>query len=94
MFGLFLSSAASSLPFLYVSFSVTVGLGLGVANMPAVDIVKQYFVQKPTLPLGLAVSGVGFGMLICPALNEYTHYVKQRLHSYNIEEQLGLSLFL
>lgn len=68
--GLYTSSYAQSLHFLYLSFSATVGLGLGLTFMPAIEIVSQYYREKPTVPLGLAVSGNGVGMLMFPGLNE------------------------
>ena len=42
------------------------GVGLGLAYIPSVVIVSEYFEQRRTIALGLAVSGVGLGGFVFP----------------------------
>ena len=48
---------------------LAVGIGTGISFIPAVTIVEEYFPEKPTLPLGFAVSGLGMGTLLFPVIN-------------------------
>lgn len=66
--GLALTALAQHLYVVYLTFSALTGVGLGLAYIPSVVIVSQYFVWKRTIALGLAVSGVGLGGFIYPAL--------------------------
>ncbi|XP_037090533.1 monocarboxylate transporter 14-like [Pollicipes pollicipes] len=51
---------------LYLTFSLLGGIGLGLAYIPTVVIVSEYFEQRRTIALGLAVSGVGLGGFVFP----------------------------
>ncbi len=68
--GLLASSAAMNVEFLFFSFSLLVGAGLGVTFIPSVVAVSDYFNLRLPLAMGLAVAGVGFGMLIYPPINK------------------------
>ncbi|XP_037089822.1 LOW QUALITY PROTEIN: monocarboxylate transporter 14-like [Pollicipes pollicipes] len=65
--GIALSVAGSQqLYVLYLTFSLLGGIGLGLAYIPTVVIVSEYFEQRRTIALGLAVSGVGLGGFVFP----------------------------
>ncbi|XP_043229784.1 monocarboxylate transporter 13-like [Amphibalanus amphitrite] len=64
--GIALSALAHRLFVLYFTFSLLGGVGLGLAYIPAVVIVSEYFEQRRTIALGLAVSGVGLGGFVFP----------------------------
>ncbi|VDD75553.1 unnamed protein product [Mesocestoides corti] len=51
----------SSLPFLVTMASVCCGHGCGLAYLPAICIVSEYFTGKRALAVGLAVCGSGIG---------------------------------
>jgi MFS family permease len=64
--GLALTSLAPSLGALYVSYSLAVGIGIGLSYVPAVAAVQQWFVQNRALASGIAVAGIGAGNLVMP----------------------------
>ena len=47
------------------------GVGLGLAYVPAIVSVSEYFERRRTIALGLAVSGVGFGCFVFPPIIRY-----------------------
>ena len=68
--GFGLSSLATCLELLFVTFSLMVGLGLGISFIPAVEAVNEYFDKKKSIAFGLSLSGVGLGMLLYPIVNK------------------------
>jgi MFS family permease len=50
----------------YITYSLGVGLGVGVAYVPAVGTVQRWFIRQRGLASGLAVSGIGLGTLVMP----------------------------
>ena len=68
--GFCLSSLATNMALLFLTFSLMIGSGLGITFIPAVDIVNEYFDIKKTIAFGLSLSGVGCGMLVYPSINK------------------------
>jgi MFS family permease len=66
--GLFLASAAQHLWQVYLTYSLGVGVGVGLAYVPAVGAVQRWFSRNRGLASGLAVSGIGAGTLALPLL--------------------------
>lgn len=64
--GLALAANAPSVELLYLTYSIGVGLGIGLSYVPAVAAVQQAFVQHRALASGIAVSGIGAGNLVVP----------------------------
>lgn len=65
---LFLTSAASSVEALYITYSVGIGIGVGLVYVPSVGAVQRWFVAHRTLASGLAVAGIGAGNIAGPLL--------------------------
>jgi OFA family oxalate/formate antiporter-like MFS transporter len=59
--GFVLSSYTSSLPFLYTTFGVLVGLGNGFGYAPPIPVASKWFPDKRGLVVGLMVGGYGAG---------------------------------
>lgn len=66
--GLVAASLARSLTEVYLAYGLGVGLGVGCAYVPAVGAVQRWFSRRRGLASGLAVSGIGVGTLVMPAL--------------------------
>ncbi|MSQ71552.1 MAG: MFS transporter [Betaproteobacteria bacterium] len=66
--GLLGASRAASLPELYATYSIGVGLGIGCVYVPAVSAVQPWFIRRRGLASGLASSGIGVGTLLVPLL--------------------------
>jgi MFS family permease len=66
--GLAAAAHAPSLEILYVTYSVGIGVGIGLAYVPSVAAVQHWFVQNRVLAGGIAVSGIGAGNLVMPPL--------------------------
>src|SRR6266478_3107024 len=80
--GLAAASAARSLPEVYAAYGLGVGLGVGLAYVPAVGAVQRWFVRRRGLASGLAVSGIGVGTLVMPPLASlFIEYLGWR-HAY------------
>ncbi|CAB4060404.1 SLC16A5 [Lepeophtheirus salmonis] len=69
-FGLSMSSLVPCIEFLYLTFSIITGLGLGFAFTPSVVIICDYFEEKRSIALGIASSGAGFGSFIFSYINK------------------------
>ncbi|XP_071086236.1 monocarboxylate transporter 14-like [Haliotis cracherodii] len=69
--GLVASSFATSLSYLFVSFGLTAGLGLGLSYTPSVVIVSYYFDKKRTIVTSVALSASGIGFLLAPIVFRY-----------------------
>jgi len=66
--GLAAAAHAPSLEILYVTYSVGIGVGIGLIYVPSVAAVQHWFVQNRVLAGGIAVSGIGAGNLLVPPL--------------------------
>ena len=66
--GLAAAAHAPSLEILYVTYSVGIGVGIGLCYVPSVAAVQHWFVQNRVLAGGIAVSGIGAGNLLVPPL--------------------------
>ncbi len=66
--GLALASAAQAVWQVYLTYSLGVGIGLGMAYVPAVGAVQRWFVRRRGFASGLAVSGIGAGTLVVPLI--------------------------
>jgi MFS transporter, OFA family, oxalate/formate antiporter len=65
---LFLASSARSVEALYITYSVGIGIGVGLVYVPSVGAVQRWFVAHRTLASGLAVAGIGAGNIAGPLL--------------------------
>ncbi|CAH1785202.1 unnamed protein product, partial [Owenia fusiformis] len=66
--GLGTSAFANNIYHLYTTFGIVTGVGFGIAYLPGIVIVSQYFEKKRTLAIGVAASGIGFGSFIYPPM--------------------------
>lgn len=66
--GLVLASAAQELWQIYLTYSLCVGVGVGLAYVPAVGAVQRWFIKQRGKASGLAVAGIGAGTLCVPLL--------------------------
>jgi MFS family permease len=66
--GLTLASFAHSLIQVYAAYGLGVGVGVGLAYVPAIGAVQRWFLRRRGFASGLAVSGIGVGTLVMPAL--------------------------
>ncbi|KAK7090083.1 hypothetical protein V1264_009930 [Littorina saxatilis] len=69
--GLAASSFATSLPFLFVTFGLISGTGLGLMYTPSIVIVNYFFERRRTVMNGLALSASGIGIIGSPILSRY-----------------------
>ncbi len=64
--GLLLAAVTRSLWQVYLTYSLGVGLGIGLAYVPAVGAVQRWFIRRRGMASGLAVTGIGLGNLALP----------------------------
>ena len=62
--GLFLSSYAPSLVFLYISYGVLLGIGTSLCGTMALIVTADYFDKHLSLATGIVASGSSFGTLV------------------------------
>jgi MFS transporter, OFA family, oxalate/formate antiporter len=65
---LWLASRASSLGMLYATYSIGVGLGVGLTYVPSIGAVQPWFAANRAFASGLAVAGIGAGNIAGPLL--------------------------
>jgi MFS family permease len=63
-----LAAQASSVEILYLTYSLGVGVGIGLSYVPSVGAVQRWFTTNRALATGIAVSGIGAGNLAFPPL--------------------------
>lgn len=66
--GLLAASRARQLWQVYLTYSLGVGVGVGLVYVPAVGAVQRWFVRRRGLASGIAVAGIGVGTLVLPPL--------------------------
>ncbi|XP_065568498.1 monocarboxylate transporter 5-like isoform X2 [Artemia franciscana] len=69
--GFVLSSFATSVEFLFITYGVIGGSGFGLVYVPAVVAVGFYFEKKRALATGIAVCGSGIGTFLMAPLTTY-----------------------
>ena len=62
--GVFLASFTQSLPWLYISYGVIGGIGLGFGYIVPISVLVKWFPDKRGLMTGIAVGGFGAGALV------------------------------
>jgi MFS transporter, OFA family, oxalate/formate antiporter len=65
---LWLSSLAPSVTFLYLTYSLGIGLGVGLVYVPSVGAVQPWFEANRAFASGLAIAGIGAGNIAGPLL--------------------------
>ncbi|HUR41460.1 MAG TPA: MFS transporter, partial [Verrucomicrobiae bacterium] len=65
---LWLASRAPSLGVLYATYSIGLGLGVGLVYVPSVGAVQPWFTRNRALASGLAIAGIGAGNIAGPLL--------------------------
>jgi len=65
---LVLASFARSVEMLYLTYSIGVGLGIGLTYVPSVGAVQPWFTKNRAFASGLAVAGIGAGNFVVPLL--------------------------
>ncbi|XP_054840170.1 monocarboxylate transporter 14 isoform X2 [Eublepharis macularius] len=69
--GWILSSYASNVHYLFITFGVTAGIGSGMVYLPAVVMVGEYFQKRRALAQGLSTTGTGFGAFLMTVFLKY-----------------------
>jgi MFS family permease len=65
---LWLASLAGSVRALYITYSLGLGIGVGLVYVPAVGAVQPWFTANRALASGLTVAGIGAGNFAVPLL--------------------------
>ncbi len=65
---LWLASRAESVGMLYVTYSIGIGVGVGLVYVPSVGAVQPWFGANRAFASGLAVAGIGAGNIAGPLL--------------------------
>lgn len=63
-----LASAAQSIEMLYLTYSIGIGVGVGLTYVPSVGAVQPWFVQNRAFASGIAIAGIGAGNFLVPLL--------------------------
>ena len=66
--GLVAAGLAPSLTLLYVTFSIGLGVGIGLTYVPSVGAVQPWFTHNRAFASGVAVAGIGAGNFLVPPL--------------------------
>lgn len=69
--GMFLSSFATNIYILFVTYGILAGFGGGIANLAAVVRITDYFKKQRAFAMGVGSSGVGLGAFIFTILQQY-----------------------
>jgi MFS family permease len=65
---LWLASRASSVYMLYATYSIGIGVGVGLVYVPSVGAVQPWFERNRALASGIAIAGIGAGNFVVPLL--------------------------
>jgi MFS family permease len=82
--GYFLMSQISAVWQLYLVYGVIIGIGTGAVYTPLLSTLSRWFVKRRGLMTGIAVSGIGFGILFLSPL------VTLLIHSYGWRDSYRL----
>jgi len=69
--GLAAASQAQSVELLYATYSIGLGVGIGLTYVPSIGAVQPWFEKRRVLASGIAVSGIGAGNLLAPPLTAW-----------------------
>ncbi len=62
------ASFATSMTMIYLSYGVSVGVGIALVYIPAIACVQPWFSQRRGLAAGIASAGIGAGTVVVPLL--------------------------
>jgi MFS family permease len=65
---LWLASRAGSVEMLYITYSIGVGVGVGLVYVPSVGAVQPWFSANRAAASGIAIAGIGAGNFFVPLL--------------------------
>ena len=68
--GLALAALAQNISTLFLGYGLLLGIGFGLANVPAIAAVQRWFLVKRGLAAGLAAAGMGVGTVLVPILKD------------------------
>ena len=68
---LWVAASARSLGMLYATYSIGIGVGVGLTYVPSIGAVQPWFVANRAFASGLAVAGIGAGNIAGPLLAEW-----------------------
>jgi OFA family oxalate/formate antiporter-like MFS transporter len=66
-----LAAVSESVTALYVTYSIGVGIGVGLVYVPSVGAVQPWFTSNRALASGIAVAGIGAGNVAGPLLAQW-----------------------
>ena len=66
--GLIIASFAQALWQVQAAFTVCIGIGVGMAYVPAAGAVQKWFDRRRGLASGIAIAGIGVGTLVVPPI--------------------------
>ncbi|WBL34864.1 MFS transporter [Tepidiforma flava] len=66
--GMAAASLAQAVWQVYLTYSLGVGVGVGLVYVPAVGVVQRWFIRRRGMASGFAVAGIGAGTLVMPLL--------------------------
>ena len=61
-----LASGAQSIEMLYLTYSIGIGIGVGLTYVPSVGAVQPWFVHNRAFASGIAIAGIGAGNFLVP----------------------------
>jgi MFS family permease len=85
---LWVASVAQSLTVLYATYSIGIGVGIGLTYVPSIGAVQPWFTANRAFASGLAVAGIGAGNIAGPLLAAWWIELFDWRGAY-----LGLALF-
>src|SRR4051812_41841607 len=65
---LWLASRADSVGMLYATYSIGIGVGVGLVYVPSVGAVQPWFERNRAAASGIAIAGIGAGNFVVPLL--------------------------
>ncbi len=65
---LWLASRADSVYMLYATYSIGIGIGVGLVYVPSVGAVQPWFERNRAAASGIAIAGIGAGNFVLPLL--------------------------
>jgi MFS family permease len=66
--GMAIAGLAAGLMQIYAAYGLCLGIGIGLAYVPALGAVQRWFARDRTLATGISVSGIGVGTMVAPPL--------------------------